>query len=27
MFRTASLQAAVGSGGFIGTLFLVPLFL
>ena len=27
MFRTASLQTAVGSAGFIGTLFLVPLFL
>ena len=27
MFRTASLQAAVGSAGFIGTFFLVPLFL
>ena len=27
MFRTASLQGAVGSAGFMGTLFLVPLFL
>ena len=27
MFRTASLQSAAGSAGFIGTLFLVPLFL
>lgn len=27
LFRTASLQSAVGSAGFIGTLFLVPLFL
>jgi hypothetical protein len=27
MFRTASLQMAVGSGGFTGTLFLVPAFL
>ena len=27
LFRAASLQSAVGSAGFVGTLFLVPLFL